>query len=129
MKNVLMTAAVCAIAVGAFAVENSWQKTWCEEIDLTDITSVPVGTELLFPKVRIPDGSGDIVHLNVPPELSAGGKWGALRITGIILERRSKQIRGAMGSHVYPTVAEGAFAITNGLQKAVLSSSHRIGLF
>ena len=47
MKNVLMTAAVCVIAVGAFAVENSWQKTWCEEIDLTDITSVPIGMKLV----------------------------------------------------------------------------------
>ena len=47
MKKVLMMAAVCAIAVGAFAVENSWQKTWCEEIDLTDITSVPIGMKLV----------------------------------------------------------------------------------
>ena len=47
MKKVLMMAAVCAIAVGAFAVENSWQKTWCEEIDLTGIMSVPIGMKLV----------------------------------------------------------------------------------
>ena len=136
MKKVLMMAAVCVMATATFAVGEFGFDVYrlselpeAIDIDLTDITSVPVGSELLLPKVRIPDGSSDIVHLNVPPELSAGGKCGALRITGIILERRTKQIRGAMGSHVYPTVAEGAFAITNGLQKAVLSASHRIGMF
>ena len=46
MKRII-AAAVCSIAVGAFAVENSWQKTWCEEIDLTGIMSVPIGMKLV----------------------------------------------------------------------------------
>ena len=37
----------CAIAVGAVAIECSWQRPWCEKIDLADITSVPIGMKLM----------------------------------------------------------------------------------
>ena len=130
MKNVLMTAAVCVIAVGAFAVECSWQKTWYEEIDLADITSVPIGRTLVEAGgISLPTNENEAALCNVPHEWSEGGSCGALRVSGVLVHCGSRQILAAMGSHVYPTVAEGAFAITNGLQKAVLSASHRIGMF
>ena len=130
MKNVLMMAAVCAIAVGAFAVECSWQKTWYEEIDFADITSVPIGMTLVEAGgISLPTNENEAALCNVPHEWSEGGSCGALRVSGVLVHCGSRQILAAMGSHVYPTVAEGAFAITNGLQKAVLSVSHRIGLF
>ena len=47
MKKVLMMACALVVVVVAFAVENSWQKTWCEEIDLTGIMSVPIGMKLV----------------------------------------------------------------------------------
>ena len=127
MKQII-AAAVCVIAVGAFAVECSWQRSWCEKIDLADITSVPVGMKLM-------DGGGfslptnGMALCNVPHEWSAGGSYGALRVSGVLVECGTRQIAGAMGSHVYPTVAEGAFAITNGVHEAVLSASRRKGMF
>ncbi len=130
MKKVLMMAAVCVIAVGAFAVECSWQKTWYEEIDLADITSVPIGMTLVEAGgISLPTNENEAALCNVPHEWSEGGSCGALRVSGVLVHCGSRQILAAMGSHVYPTVAEGAFAITNGLQKAVLSASHRIGMF
>ena len=130
MKKVLMMAAVCVIAVGAFAVECSWQKTWYEEIDLADITSVPIGMTLVEAGgISLPTNENEAALCNVPHEWSEGGSCGALRVSGVLVHCGSRQILAAMGSHVYPTVAEGAFAITNGLQKAVLSASHRVGLF
>jgi hypothetical protein len=76
-----------------------------------------------------PTNGSETVLCNAPHEWSEGGSCGALRVSGVLVHCGSRQIIGAMGSHVYASVAEGAFAITNGLQKAVLSSSHRIGLF
>ena len=125
MKNVLMTAAVCVIAVGAFAVECSWQKTWYEEIDLADITSVPIGMTLVEAGgISLPTNENEAALCNVPHEWSEGGDCGALRVSGVFVDCGSRQIAGAMGSHVYPTVQEGAFAITNGMHAAVVSASH-----
>ena len=130
MKKIMMIACALAVAAVAVAVENSWQKTWCEEIDFTDITSVPIGRTLVEAGgISLPTNENEAALCNVPHEWSEGGSCGALRVSGVLVHCGSRQILGAIGSHVYPTVAEGAFAITNGLQKAVLSSSHRIGLF
>ena len=129
MKKIMMACALAVMGV-AVAVENSWQKTWCEEIDFTDITSVPIGMKLVEASgFSLPTNGGEMAQCNVPHEWSEGGSCGALRVSGVLVDCGSRQILGAIGSHIYPTVAEGAFAITNGLQKAVLSSSHRIGLF
>ena len=130
MKNVLMTAAVCVIAVGAFAVECSWQKTWYEEIDLADITSVPIGMTLVEAGgISLPTNENEAALCNVPHEWSEGGDCGALRVSGVFVDCGSRQIAGAMGSHVYPTVQEGAFAITNGMHAAVVSASRGTARF
>ena len=66
MKRII-AAAVCAIAVGAFAVENSWQKMWCEEIDLADITSVPIGMKLVEASgFSLPTNGDEMAQCNVP---------------------------------------------------------------
>ena len=127
MKQII-AAAVCAIAAfGGEAIRLS-EVPPQNEIDAADITSVPVGMAVTNPDVRIPDGGGDVVQMNLPPDLSAGGKCGALRVSGLLLERRTKKILGAMGSCVYPSVQEGVDAITNGIQKAVLSASGNTAL-
>ena len=128
MKRIA-AAAVCAMAVCAFAVEHSWQKTWCEEIDLADITSVPIGMTLVDDGFfSWPTNGSETVLCNAPHEWSEGGSCGALRVSGVLVHCGSRQIIGAMGSHVYASVAEGAFAITNGMHEAVISSSHRTAL-
>ena len=130
MKKALMTAAVCAIAVGAFAVECSWQKTWYEEIDLADITSVPIGMTLVEAGgISLPTNENEAALCNVPHEWSEGGSCGALRVSGVLVHCGSRQILGAIGSHVYPTVREGAFAITNGMHAAVVSASRGTAKF
>ena len=132
MKQII-AAAVCAMAVCAFASFGGEAIRLSEvppqnEIDAADITAVPIGMAVTNPDVRIPDGGGDVVQMNLPPDLSAGGKCGALRVSGLLLERRTKKILGAMGSCVYPSVQEGVAAITNGIQKAVLSASRNTAL-
>ena len=130
MKKIMMMVCALAVAGVAVAVECSWQKTWYEEIDLADITSVPIGMKLVETSgSSLPTNGGEMAQCNVPHEWSEGGSCGALRVSGVLVDCGSRQILGAIGSHIYPTVAEGAFAITNGLQKAVLSASHRIGMF
>ena len=130
MKKIMMMACALAVMGVAVAVENSWQKTWCEEIDLTDITSVPIGMKLVEADgFSLPTNGNETALCNVPHEWSDGGSCGALRVSGVLVHCGSRQILAAMGSHIYPTVAAAAFAITNGLHEAVRSSSHRIGLF
>ncbi len=131
MKKIVVIVAVCTIAVGAFAVETIRlsEVPPKNDIDLADITAVPVGMAVTNPDVRIPDGGGDVVQMNVPRDLSAGGKCGALRVSGLLLERRTKRILGAMGSHVYPSVREGAFAITNGIHAAVVVASKNKAMY
>ena len=129
MKKIMMACALAVMGV-AVAVENSWQKTWCEEIDFTDITSVPIGMKLVEASgFSLPTNGGEMAQCNVPHEWSEGGSCGALRVSGVLVHCGSRQIAGAMGSHVYPTVQEGAFAITNGLHAAVVSASRGTARF
>ena len=126
----IISVVVFAIAVGAFAVETIRlsEVTPQNDLNFADITAVPIGMAVTNPDVRIPDGGGDVVQMNVPRDLSAGGKCGALRVSGLLLERRTKKILGAMGSCVHPSVQEGVAAITNGIQKAVISASGNTAL-
>jgi len=54
-----------------------------------------------------------------PPSCNSGAKCDALRVSEVIVNSDTKTIRGGLGSNVYPTVAEGAFAITNQIVSAV----------
>ena len=128
-RKFLLTFAVVCAGV-AWAVELTWSgkmppKT---EIDLADITTVPVGRALAHADIALP-ARGGVVQVKVPREWSEGGTCGALRVSGVFVDCGSRQIAGAMGSHVYPTVQEGAFAITNGLHAAVVSASRGTARF
>ena len=126
----LVAVMVCAMACGAFAVACSWQRPWCAEIDLADITSVPIGMKLMDDGgYAMPTNGNGIVVCDVPPEWSAGGKCGALRVSGVLVASGMRQIAGAMGSHVYATVAEGVLAVTNGIHAAVGAASKKTAMF
>ena len=55
----------------------------------------------------------------MPREWSDSAKCDALRVSDVIVDGKSNSIRGGLGSNVYPTVAEGAFAMTNQIVSAV----------
>ena len=55
----------------------------------------------------------------MPREWSDGAKCDALRVSDVLVDDKSNSIRGGLGSNVYPTVAEGAFAMTNQIVSAV----------
>ena len=50
----------------------------------------------------------------MPREWSDGAKCDALRVSDVIVDGKSNSIRGGLGSNVYPTVTEGAFATRTG---------------
>ena len=124
---------VCTMAGMVIAVECSWQRDMCEDIDLADITSVPVGARLVDDGgYALPKRSGEsdeMAMCKVPPEWSEGGKCGALRVSGVLVDVETRKIAGAMGSYVYPSVGEGAFAVTNGVHAAVLAASGGKAMF
>ena len=66
---------------------------------------------------------GGLSSVKVPREWSDGAKCDALRVSDVIVEGKSNSIRGGLGSNVYPTIAEGAFAITNQIVSAVAEIS------
>ena len=51
--------------------------------------------------------------------LSAGGKSEALRVTSLMVDPKTKIIRGAESTSLYFNLAEGIHAITNDIWKAV----------
>ena len=57
--------------------------------------------------------------VKVPREWSDGAKCDALRVSDVLVDGETMSIRGGLGSNVYPTVAEGAFAMTNQIVSAV----------
>ena len=96
-----------------------------EKINLADITAIPIGDTITADGgFELPTNSTRMVQCNVPPEWSEGGTCGALRVSGVFVERGTRSILGAMGSHVYPSVSEGASAITNQLNAAVAATSN-----
>ena len=130
IKRLVVALALMVCGGALWAVAPSWSgvmppKT---EIDLADITTVPVGRVLGNADIELPAGGG-VVQVDVPHEWSEGGSCGALRVSGVFVDCASRRIAGALGSCVYPTVREGALAITNGMHGAVVSASRRTAKF
>ena len=67
------------------------------------------------------------VQFLIPPEWSKGAKCDLLRVGSIMVERDTCKIAAAMSGCVYPTVQEGAFAITNHIHTAVFEASKQKG--
>ena len=124
MKKIIGT--ICMVAMtGVFAQEmpviklseltekTEMKNPWMTEIDMKNLLTVPVGQALLTPYEMAGAERGGLVHLEVPRECSEGAKCAALRVSHLLIDDDTKVIRGALGSNVYPTVAEGAYVITN----------------
>ena len=112
--------------MAAGAVELAWKgaKPSRERIDLADIASMPIGREIAEDGgLEMPTNATGMVLCNVPPEWSEGGRCGALRVSGVFVECGTRRLLGAMGSCVYPSVGEGALAVTNGIHAAVAEAS------
>lgn len=130
MKKIIGT--ICMVAMtGAFAQEmpviklsELTEKTerknpWMTETDMKNLLTVPVGQALLTPYEMADAERGGLVHFVIPRECSEGAKCAALRVSHLLIDDDTKVIRGALGSNMYPTVAEGAYAITNEIISAV----------
>ena len=80
---------------------------------MRNLLKIPVGDTLLGAERWYAPCDGGLSCVKVPREWSDGAKCDALRVSDVIVDGKSNSIRGGLGSNVYPTVAEGAFAMTN----------------
>ena len=93
-----------------------------EEIDMKNMLKMPIG-KILSVDLGDVSKAGATSQIEVPREYSEGANCAALRVSHVIIDTKSKVIRGAMGSNVYPTTADGFYALTNQIHAAVLEVS------
>ena len=93
------------------------------KIDMKNILNVPVGGTALNLDLRYHSWYEGTTQVEVPREWSDGAKCAALRVSHVLVDNKKKIILGAMGSNVYPTTDEGAFALTNQIFAAVWERS------
>lgn len=74
---------------------------------VTNILNLPV----------VPGKCGSFMSVNPP---AAGLPAGPLSVSDILVEVDTGRIVGGMGSYVYPTIEEGAFAMTNTIVRALI---------
>ncbi len=86
-------------------------------IDMQNLLKMPVGGTLQGEELW-PWNYG-LSSVKMPREWSDGAKCDALRVSDVLVDGETMSIRGGLGSKVYPTVAEGAFAMTNQIVAAV----------
>ena len=90
-----------------------------QKIDMENLLDVPVGSTLLDTGIKRVTQEEDVLQIEVPLEWSEKAKCRALRVSHILVDNRRLIILGGLGSNVYPTIAEGAFAMTNEVISAV----------
>ena len=90
-----------------------------QKIDMENLLDVPVGSALLDTGIKRVTQEEDVLQIEVPLEWSEKAKCRALRVSHIFVDNRRLIILGGLGSNVYPTIAEGAFAMTNEVISAV----------
>ena len=93
------------------------------KIDMRNLLKMPVGDTLIGVNQWYEAWYGGLSSVKVPREWSDGAECAALRVSDVIVDSKLNSIRGGLGSNVYPTVAEGAFAITNQIVSAVAEVS------
>ncbi len=131
MKRIVVLAAMAAVLVCDAAVMAAGQAASLNlpiplselKMDMTNLLKIPVGGKLIGVSGDFEGevgGNSNVVQFNIPPEWSADGKCDALRVTGVFVEKKTCKIAAAMSSCVYPTVAEGAYALTNDVHRAVV---------
>ena len=74
---------------------------------------------LTFPITVTKGKLNETIAIKTPQSPVPPGSCGALRVSDLIQEKGTGRIVGALGSYVYPTIAEGAFAMTNQIFAAV----------
>ena len=90
-----------------------------QKIDMENLLDVPVGSTLLDTGIKRVTQNEDVLQIEIPLEWSEKAKCRALRVSHILVDNRRLIILGGLGSNVYPTIAEGAFAMTNEVISAV----------
>ena len=87
-----------------------------EKIDFTDITNIKLGTTLAdMGEFDMSKADSDFCSLKIPCTWSDGGKSEALRVTFLLVDRKTREIKGAVTTNVYPSVEAGVYAITNSM--------------
>ena len=119
MKKIMMVT-VAVLATVAFAqTETVVKMPSIQKIDMENLLDVPVGSTLLDTGIKRVTQNEDVLQIEVPLEWSEKAKCRALRVSHILVDNRRLIILGGLGSNVYPTIAEGAFAMTNEVISAV----------
>ena len=119
MKKIMMVT-VAVLATVAFAqTETVVKMPSIQKIDMENLLDVPVGSTLLDTGIKRVTQEEDVLQIEVPLEWSEKAKCRALRVSHVLVDNRRLIILGGLGSNVYPTIAEGAFAMTNEVISAV----------
>ena len=119
MKNVVMVMATVFATVAFAQTETVVKLPGIQKIDMENLLDVPVGSTLLDTGIKRVTQEEDVLQIEVPLEWSEKAKCRALRVSHILVDNRRLIILGGLGSNVYPTIAEGAFAMTNEVISAV----------
>ena len=118
MKNILASTLVLT-AILAFAASAPDKmpmgkfSDMVEKIEIKNLLKMPIGSTLIFDSPFLSLLQEDVASMEVPREWSDGSECDALRVSNILFDKNTKRILGGLGSNVYPTVADGAFAMTN----------------
>ena len=119
MKKCMMVM-VAVFATVAFAqTETVVTVPGIQKIDMENLLDVPVGSTLLDTGIKRVTQEEDVLQIEVPLEWSERAKCRALRVSHLLVDNRRLVVLGGLGSNVYPTIAEGAFAMTNEVISAV----------
>ena len=123
MKKIMMVT-VAVLATVAFAQTEAVVKMpGIQKIDMENLLDVPVGSTLLDTGIKRVTQEEDVLQIEVPLEWSERAKCRALRVSHLLVDNRRLIVLGGLGSNVYPTIAEGAFAMTNEVISAVSKAS------
>lgn len=135
MRKMMIMAAACLMAAMTFAAQCAEKAQdgvlgkrqadvvvkmpGIQKIDMENLLDVPVGSTLLDTGIKRVTQEEDVLQIEVPLEWSEKAKCRALRVSHLLVDNRRLIILGGLGSNVYPTIAEGAFAMTNEVISAV----------
>ena len=90
-----------------------------------NLAALPIGKTLAAEGLE-PSSTGkgvSKVTVQMDPAARATADCAALCVSEVLIDGKSFEIKGGLGSNVYPTVAEGVFAMTNRIVAAVMKAS------
>ena len=126
MKMMVVAAAVCASAM-VFAKDAKVIRLsdFVKKVDERNLAALPIGKTLAAEGIE-PSSTGkgvSKVSVQVDPAARAAADCAALCVSEVFVDGKTMEIKGGLGSNVYPTVAEGVFAMTNQIVAAVMKAS------